>query len=81
MRSVADEGGDDAFYEFTAEDYARVAAGRARAAAAAESATLRTAALRAREEAAAAGRHGPVPIRVHLPGGLVLQARPYLCKT
>ncbi|KAK9839775.1 hypothetical protein WJX81_000496 [Elliptochloris bilobata] len=64
----------DDFYEFTAEDWARVAAGRARAAAAAEGASLRTAALRERDERVAASRHGPAPVRVHLPGGLVLQA-------
>ena len=74
--SAADEPapGDD-FYEFTAEDYARVATARHRAAAAAEGATLRTAALRERDERAAAARLGPAPVRVHLPDGLVMQAR------
>ncbi len=67
--------GDD-FYDFTAEDWAAVAGARARAAAAAEGAALRTAALRERDERAAASRLGPVPVRVHLPDGLVLQARP-----
>lgn len=73
--AAAASGGDDpgdAFFEFTAEDAHRIAAQRAQRAQRAE-AGLRTGRLREAEEARRAAALPPVPIRVHLPGGAVLQ--------
>lgn len=62
------------FYDFTAEDYHRVMAGQAHAAAQA-GAGMRTAAMRRADTEAAASRLGPVPLRIHFPGDVVVQVR------
>jgi hypothetical protein len=69
--AAKDDPGDE-FFEFSAEDYARVTAAHARAQRAAE-AGLRTGKLREAEDARRAARLGPVPIRVHLPDDSILQ--------
>ena len=65
----------DSFYEFTADDYARVARGWGANTAGGQPASgpLKTAKLRAAEAAAAAQRVGPIPVRVMFPDGMVLQ--------
>lgn len=78
--SIQDEPPPD-FYDFTAEDYHRVMAGKAQAQAKAN-AGLKTSALRKAEMEAAAARFGPVPIRVHFPDDVIVQAsHPLLLQT
>jgi hypothetical protein len=75
MRSVEDP--PDSFYEFTADDYARVARGWGAntATGPAANAPLKTARMRAADAAAAAAKVGPVPVRVYgFADDLALQA-------
>ena len=71
----AEEEPPEEFFEFTADDYHRVAAGHARERAHAESG-LRTQKLREEEMRRRAASLGPVPIRVHFPDAIILQAQP-----
>lgn len=67
----------DSFYEFTADDYFRVARGWGAnfATGPAASAPLKTGRVRAAEAAAAAAKIGPVPVRVlGFSEGMALQA-------
>ena len=72
--SAADADLPPEFYDFTADDYHRVMAGQAHAAAQAR-AGMRTAAMRRADLEAAAARLGPVSLRVHFPDDIVVQAR------
>ena len=60
------------FYEFTAEDLARVTAAHI-GATSADSGPLLTRAVRERRLEAAASQYGPVPVRILFPGDLVVQ--------
>lgn len=59
------------FYDFTAEDYHRVMAGKHSAHQ--EAAYMKTDKMRAAEERAAAAKLGPVLLRVYFPGDVVVQ--------
>ena len=69
-RPDAREVSDD-FFEFTAEDLARVTA--AHIGATSSEAPLMTRAIRERRQEAAASQYGPVPVRILFPGDLVVQ--------
>ena len=71
----AEEEPPEDFFEFTADDYQKVVAGQARERARAETG-LRTQKLREAEMRRRAASLGPVPIRVHFPDDIILQARP-----
>ncbi|KAI8467936.1 MAG: hypothetical protein J3K34DRAFT_23578 [Monoraphidium minutum] len=63
---------DDAFFEFTADDFAEVARAQQRRAAA--EGQLLTRALREQQARARAKALGPVPVRLHFPDGSIVQA-------
>ena len=60
------------FFEFTAEDLARVTAAHIRSTAA-ENGPLLTRALREQRHQTAASQYGPVPVRLLFPGDIVVQ--------
>ncbi len=73
--SASGEDLPDSFYEFTGDDYARVARGwGANFAGPPAAAHLKTAKMRATEAAAAARLAPPIPVRVMFPNAMVLQA-------
>ncbi|BDA50940.1 probable tether containing UBX domain for GLUT4 at C-terminar half [Coccomyxa sp. Obi] len=72
MRGAEEEPPEE-FFEFTPDDYHRVVAGQARERARAETG-LRTQKLREDEMRRRAAALGPVPIRVHFPDDIILQA-------
>jgi hypothetical protein len=71
----ADEEEPPEFFEFTADDYVRVVASHAQARQRMEAATLMTQRMREQEARRRAASLGPVPVRIHFPDALILQAR------
>eukprot|EP00195_Chlamydomonas_chlamydogama_P004892 CAMPEP_0202902588 /NCGR_PEP_ID=MMETSP1392-20130828/16940_1 /ASSEMBLY_ACC=CAM_ASM_000868 /TAXON_ID=225041 /ORGANISM="Chlamydomonas chlamydogama, Strain SAG 11-48b" /LENGTH=416 /DNA_ID=CAMNT_0049589375 /DNA_START=140 /DNA_END=1390 /DNA_ORIENTATION=- len=62
----------EAFFELTPEDFAAIT--RANEAKKKEDNMLKTRAIREAEERARAEAYGPVPVRVHFPDGVIMQA-------
>ncbi|KAK9826039.1 hypothetical protein WJX74_007186 [Apatococcus lobatus] len=73
MHTAAEEP-SDAFFELTQDDLHRMMAGFNRSSKAGDGQGLKTGKMREQEASQKAARLGPVPIRIHLPDNLILQA-------